>query len=199
MALFACEEKDQASTQAPEKPAKAANADAPKAQDKQPEQPKEQVKRNESMKIVVPSEEQAGVVSFSNGRAIEVLKGRMTERLVTALLEPEKARGQSFVLDQVGLDDGRFYLKELGGLQLNNLGAIIEAYPEMQWRIVSYARFSESEEENMAASNKWIEKIRGILEESGSELGAVEWEAFGSENPESDLENTDSRIVVQTF
>ena len=152
------------------------------------------------IKIVEPSGENMGVASLPNGVEIEIPAGSMEEKLIKALSSKEDLAEERFIMDGLSFGGDHVTLSEESHFQLYNFRQIVEAFPEKNWMILSYYFDEETPDKNQEISDNQLDAIQRFLGDNGTDLGSIEWVAFGSSNPGDggDGEQADqSRVVLQ--
>jgi outer membrane protein OmpA-like peptidoglycan-associated protein len=131
---------------------------------------------------------------LSGGVALRALEGGVEEQLVT-FLSDKKAKPKAdlwFAFDRIPLEAGRgeaFSAKSKA--QLENLGQILKAHPQVTLTIGGFTDSSGLADANKQLSQKRAEAVRTALIGLGVAPGRLKAEGFGGENlvcPERDTE-----------
>lgn len=145
-------------------------------------------------------------VKLANGTEIDAYRGGIEDRLVACLNDPgcEAGKDKWFDFDDINFQTGSSVLTGESQKQVNNIVAILKAYPSLKIKIGGYTDKTGDAAANKLLSQERADAVMNAIKNSGGSAGQlVGAEGYGSEFakiPEtaSDEERkVDRRISVQ--
>lgn len=145
-------------------------------------------------------------ITLVNGKSIQVLKGGVEEQLVSCLRNAACIPGTDrwFDFDQINFETGSARLTPSSMQQVNNLAAILNAYPGAHVKVGGYTDKKGNESSNLRLSQQRAEAVLQALKNAGvNQVQLTGAEGYGSSFAKvpagaSDEERrTDRRISLQ--
>ena len=109
-------------------------------------------------------------------------RGGIEDALSSYLASPIKGSA-AFEFNRIGFETGSATLTPLSGEQLQNVAAILNAYPKAAVKVEGFTDNIGEESGNLALSRARAESVAGALVSEGVAPGRVRSEGFGSQKP----------------
>ncbi|MGO3307272.1 MAG: OmpA family protein, partial [Sphingobacterium sp.] len=148
------------------------------------------------------------MVSLPNGETIDAYKGGIEDQLVIFLnsdyesLSEDELKNKWFDFDNLNFQTGTSTILPESQVQIDNLAAILEAFPDAKVKIGGYTDKTGTEEINKKLSNDRAAAVQIALEPKGVGDRVIETEGYGSDfaefspdAPESDRVK-DRRVAI---
>ncbi|WP_276485352.1 OmpA family protein [Paraflavitalea pollutisoli] len=145
-------------------------------------------------------------VALPNGVELDAYKGGIEDRLVAFLNDPASQGGKDvwFDFDNLNFETGSAQLTAASSAQVNNIAAILNAYPTLKIKIGGYTDKTGDEAVNKKLSQDRAETVLNALKATGAkEAQLVGAEGYGSEfakapaDASDEQRKPDRRIAVQ--
>lgn len=125
-------------------------------------------------------------VKLPDGTELDAYKGGIEDELVAYLNSTNPAdsisKGRWFNFDNLNFKTGSDELTDESGKQVQNIAAILKAYPKVKIKIGGYTDKTGSEESNMKLSQKRADAVTGALNKLGANPGQLAGaEGYGSQ------------------
>lgn len=125
-------------------------------------------------------------VKLPDGTELDAYKGGIEDELVTYLNSTNPAdsisKGRWFNFDNLNFKTGSDELTEESGKQVQNIAAILKAYPKVKIKIGGYTDKTGSEPDNMKLSQRRADAVIGSLNKLGANPGQLDGaEGYGSQ------------------
>ncbi|MHA4808722.1 OmpA family protein [Flavitalea flava] len=125
-------------------------------------------------------------VKLPDGTELDAYKGGIEDELVTYLNSTDPAdsisKGRWFNFDNLNFKTGSDELTEESGKQVQNIAAILKAYPKVKIKIGGYTDRTGNEPDNMKLSQKRADAVTRALNKSGANSGQLDGaEGYGSQ------------------
>ncbi|MGN6418841.1 MAG: DUF937 domain-containing protein [Pseudobacter sp.] len=132
-------------------------------------------------KPVVPALESIKV-KLPDGTELDAYKGGIEDRLVAFLNDPNSKGGKDvwFDFDNLNFKTGSADITEESMVQVNNIAAILKAYPKLKIKIGGYTDKSGDENVNMKISQDRANSVSNALKAKGDGKQIAGAEGYGS-------------------
>ena len=162
--------------------------------------------------VVVPLENGMITLTLPGGVKLNVKKGGIEEQIVNYLNSNEYKNGTKeevskkwFVFDNINFEfDSSTQLMSGSQAQIDNIAAILKAFPNAKVEIDGFADKVGSEGVNMEISKKRANTIESLLKKAGVDSQVVRTEGYGERYAthsigESDMERAKDRDIALRF
>ena len=123
-------------------------------------------------------------IALPNGPALNVEKGSLEDKMVTFIQSKEAVdKDVWFDFEHLLFQPGKATLKSGAQEQLQNVAAIMKAYPKVNIKIGGYTDNVGSATSNMKLSDSRAKNVMAELVASGVEAGRMTAEGYGKEHP----------------
>jgi outer membrane protein OmpA-like peptidoglycan-associated protein len=126
---------------------------------------------------------------------LHIPKGRMEDNLLTFVEDPAKPADQTtwFDFDRLLFDTNAATLQPASQEQLNNIAAILKAYPNVNAKIGGYTDNTGDAQANLTLSQQRADNVRQQLIGMGIAPDRMEAQGYGSEHPVGDNNTAEGR------
>jgi outer membrane protein OmpA-like peptidoglycan-associated protein len=122
-----------------------------------------------------------------NGVYINVPPQGLESQLVGVIEGPDALSASSWLVsDRLSFDSGSSMLPPKASAELDNVAAILKAYPGVSLRIAGYTDSTGSEENNLDLSRARAESVKAALVSRGISPDRLATEGFGEQVPAAD-------------
>src|SRR5262245_1983507 len=125
---------------------------------------------------------------------LKVPTGGMEDRLATYVESPSASGSNVFTFDLIAFMPGSSSLTQDSNEQIDNIAAIMRAYPSAQVTIGGHTDNSGSSAANMELSKARAESVADALTRNGVNADRVQSEGFGDSRPVADNTTEDGRV-----
>ncbi len=133
-------------------------------------------------------------VSLPNGTQLTVPSDGVEAKLVRYLQDPNaQANTTGFDFDRLLFDTGSATLQPQSSEQLDNIAAILKAYPSAKIRLGGYADSTGDSAENQQLSTDRANNVMAALVQRGIDPSRLSAEGYGAENPVADNSTAEGR------
>lgn len=121
-------------------------------------------------------------VKLPDGTELDAYKGGIEDRLVIFLNDPNSKAGKDvwFDFDNLNFKTGSAELTDESMVQVNNIAAILKAYPKLKIKIGGYTDKSGDESVNMKISQERANSVSNALKAKGDGKQLTGAEGYGS-------------------
>jgi outer membrane protein OmpA-like peptidoglycan-associated protein len=122
-----------------------------------------------------------------NGVYINVPAQGIESQLIGVLEGPATVSGTSWLVsDRLSFDSGSSMLPPNSSAELNNIAAVLKAYPSASLRIAGYTDSTGAEEDNIDLARARAESVKAALVSRGISPDRLVTEGFGEQIPAAD-------------
>ena len=133
-------------------------------------------------------------IALPNGPALNVEKGSLEDKMVTFIQSKEAVdKDVWFDFEHLLFQPGKATLKSGAQEQLQNVAAIMKAYPKVNIKIGGYTDNVGSATSNMKLSDSRAKNVMAELVASGVEAGRMTAEGYGKEHPVASNKTAEGR------
>jgi len=125
---------------------------------------------------------------------LRVPTGSMEDRLATYVESPSASGSNVFTFDRIEFMPGSSSLTQGSNEQIDNIAAIMRAYPSAQVTVGGHTDNSGSSAANMELSKARAESVADALTRNGVSADRVQSEGFGDSRPVADNSSEDGRL-----
>jgi outer membrane protein OmpA-like peptidoglycan-associated protein len=131
----------------------------------------------------VPPSKQILKVELPDGNVLDAYKGGIEDQLVNFLKDPAAVAGKDvwFDFDNLNFATGTADITPESQAQINNIAAILKAFPKARIKIGGYTDKTGDETANLTLSKKRAEAVRSALGAAGVGSQITEAEGYGSQ------------------
>lgn len=143
-------------------------------------------------------------VMLPDGTALDAYKGGIEDRLVNFLKDPNSVAGKDvwFDFDNLNFELGTATITAASQAQINNIAAILKAFPKAKVKIGGYTDKTGDETANMKLSDARAKAVQSALNAAGVGAQVTGAEGYGSQfakipaNAPEDERQKDRRVSV---
>jgi outer membrane protein OmpA-like peptidoglycan-associated protein len=145
--------------------------------------------------VILPNLGNFIVQSLPNGTALHVPQNGVEGRLLAFIRDPNRPPDSTswFEFDRLNFDTGSATLQPQSNEQLQNIAAILRAYPNVHMQIGGYTDNAGSADQNMRLSTDRANTVMSTLVNFGVAPDRLDTRGFGQENPIADNSTEEGR------
>jgi outer membrane protein OmpA-like peptidoglycan-associated protein len=145
--------------------------------------------------IEAPQNAPRMTISLPDGSQLRVISNGVETKLVSYLQSPSAQNSQVdwFDFDRLLFNTGQATLQPQSNQQLDNVAAILKAYPAAKIRLGGYTDNTGDPTANQKLSEERADSVMTALEERGIDSSRLSAQGYGEENPVADNSTPEGR------
>jgi outer membrane protein OmpA-like peptidoglycan-associated protein len=146
----------------------------------------------------LPQAKQMLKVELPDGKVLDAYRGGIEDQLVNFLKDPSAVAGKDvwFDFDNLNFATGTADITPESQAQINNIAAILRAFPEARIKIGGYTDKTGDESANLTLSKNRAEAVRSALGAAGVGAQITDAEGYGSQYAKLPAEAPESSRAV---
>lgn len=132
-------------------------------------------------------------ISLPGGTSLSVAPGSINYELAHFLGDSSAQAPKTFIFDNLNFETAGTQLTPDSSPTVNNLAAILKAYPNVQVLLVGYTDNTGAPEANQTLSLNRANAVKGLLTNQGVEASRISTQGLGQEHPVASNDTEDGR------